>query len=208
LESPAWRLVAAAVLALLCVGVATVLAAIAVASYQTDRPQYALTAFLVPFFSVTAWSVFYLFRQLMLHTGIGPTSVEISDHPLYPGATYDVYLAQSGRLNVTRLSISLTCEEEAAYRQGTDIRTERHVVYCGEVFCRESFAIDPALPFEHLGRFTVPVEAMHSFQSAHNAVHWKLIVRGEFAKWPTMVRSFPLIVFPPRDGDESNGAAH
>lgn len=197
LESPAWRLVAAAATALTCLGIATVLTVIAVAGFSEGQPQYALTAFLIPFSSVTAWSMYYLARQLLLHAGIGPTSVEISAHPLRPGQTLEVYLVQSGRMNATRLAMSLVCEEEAAFRQGTDIRTERREVYRREIFCREDFKIDPAMPFEHHTSFVVPEGAMHSFQSLHNAIHWKLEVRGEFAKWPTMIRNYPLIIYPP-----------
>ncbi len=196
LESTAWQLAAAAITCLLCVGIATVLIVIAVHGFQIDRPQWALTAFLVPFSSVTGWSVYYFARQLMLHTGIGPTSVEISDHPLYPGKAYEVFLVQSGRLHVEQLTIALICEEEATFRQGTDIRTEQRVVYRDEIFCGEDFHIDPAKPFEQSGSFHVPAQAMHSFKSGHNAVHWKILVTGRFEKWPPLARSFPVIVFP------------
>jgi hypothetical protein len=205
LESPAWRLVAAAVTALACLSIAGVLIVIAIGGHQAGRPQLALTAFLVPFSSVTAWSVYYLARLLMLHAGIGPTSIEISAHPLRPGRDYEVLLVQSGHLHVTRLSLSLVCEEEAAFRQGTDIRTERREVYCREICAHTDVKIDPARPFEYQCHFQVPASAMHTFQSAHNAVQWKLVVHGRFAKWPEMVRSYPVIVHPPETEPTADG---
>jgi hypothetical protein len=37
---------------------------------------------------------------------------------------------------------------------------------------------------------------MHSFASAHNAVRWRIVVRGQPERWPGFVRVFPLIVYP------------
>jgi hypothetical protein len=38
---------------------------------------------------------------------------------------------------------------------------------------------------------------MHSFTSAHNAVRWRLVVRGTPERWPAFSRVFPIVVFPP-----------
>jgi hypothetical protein len=203
LESPGWTLAAAALTCLLCVGIATVLIALAVHGFQSPPYPWALAAFLIPFTAVTAWSIHYFVRQLLLHTGIGPTSVEISDHPLFPARTFHVYLVQSGRLKVKRLTVELACEEEATFRQGTDIRSERRVVYRDVFVTREDFEIEPAMPFEVEGCFRVPERAMHSFFGAHNAIHWKLVVRGEFVDWPLCERSFPVIVYPLSPAEES-----
>jgi hypothetical protein len=45
-------------------------------------------------------------------------------------------------------------------------------------------------------RFSVPEDAMHSFQSKHNAVQWKIVVNGEANRWPLYSRSFPVLVYP------------
>ena len=37
---------------------------------------------------------------------------------------------------------------------------------------------------------------MHSFQSRHNVVRWKLVVRGEAEAWPMFERGFPIVVYP------------
>lgn len=209
LESPIWQLTAAAVTSLLCVGIAIALIVLAVQSFHAGRPQWALTGFLVAFSTVTVWVVYYFVRQLTLHTGIGPTNVEISAHPLQPGQTCEMWLVQSGRLHVRRLTIELVCEEEATFRQGTDVRSERRVVYREEIFCGEQFHIDPAKPFEQSGNFRVPCSAMHSFRSAHNAIHWKIVVTGDFVKWPSLVRSFPIVVYPLDHSPEMTlGTAH
>jgi hypothetical protein len=37
---------------------------------------------------------------------------------------------------------------------------------------------------------------MHSFASDHNAVKWRLVVRGRPERRPAFLRVFPLVVFP------------
>jgi hypothetical protein len=93
--------------------------------------------------------------------------------------------------------MDLICCEEATYHQGTDIRTETRVVREHRVFRREGVRVDPGVTYEVQHRFEVPCDAMHSFQSGHNAVQWKIVVRGEPESGPEFVRSFPVIVYPP-----------
>ena len=42
----------------------------------------------------------------------------------------------------------------------------------------------------------VPASAMHSFQAPHNAIHWKLVVRGRPRRRTPFERTFPVIVYP------------
>lgn len=196
LESPAWSLTAAAVTAVLCLTIDTLLIAVALRAVQLGKPQWALMAFLVPFTAVTVWTTVYFIRQLLVHTWVGPTRVEISDHPLYPGHQYQVYVSQGGHLKARRFSVRLVCDEEVTYRQGTDLRMEKRCVYCDELFSQAEFAIQPAQDFECQASFTVPQGAMHSFLSPHNAISWKLVVEGNFYRWPPLVRCFPVVVYP------------
>jgi hypothetical protein len=137
-----------------------------------------------------------LFRQFLIATGLGPTQLEISDHPLLPGRHYDLILSQSGRLTMSFLEIDLVCEEQATYRQGTDTRTERRRVYQQRVFERRQFDIPQGMPFEQQCRIEILSDAMHSFIADHNEVQWKFVVRGEVPGWPRYERSFPIVVFP------------
>jgi hypothetical protein len=90
----------------------------------------------------------------------------------------------------------LVCEEESTYHQGTDVRTERRVVHRHSVFCQQSLKLDPMQPFEFECRFAVPDAVMHSFRSRHNAVQWKLMVQGEALSCLTVIRTFPVVVYP------------
>jgi hypothetical protein len=94
------------------------------------------------------------------------------------------------------LELWLVCEEEATFTQGTDVRTEVREVFRQLCFERRDFSIEPAAPLNEACNVTVPAAAMHSFQSRHNAVRWRLVVRGASAGWPEFARGFPVVVYP------------
>lgn len=204
-QSPAWRLIFASVFGLIWNVSAAILVFYASKSVVSGRPDWFLMLFIIPFVAVGAWVVRDFVRQMLIHTGIGPTQVEISDHPLHPSASYQVYLSQSGRLWIRSLALSLVCEEAATYQQGTDLRTESKVVFDRQIFRKTDFRIELGLPFEHQCTVEIPADAAHSFQSEHNAVNWKLVVRGEADAWPPFERAFPVIVHPAHDGLQALG---
>lgn len=205
MQSPVWRMLAMTSFCLLWSGVAGVLLVVAVNSHRAGRPQWLLSLFILPFLCGGLWAVHYFFRELLIHTMIGPTSVEISSHPLFPGRGYELFVTQGGRLQVERLEIWLVCVEEATFRQGTDIRSERQVVHKRRLACREHFRIEPSRPFEHVCQFEIPEEAMHSFHTRNNAVHWRIVVRGFAEAWPPFDRAFPVIVHPAGIRDQGSG---
>jgi hypothetical protein len=204
-QSPAWRLIFASMFGLIWNVSAAILVFFASRSVVSGRPDWFLMLFIVPFLAVGVWVVRDFVQQMLIHTGIGPTHVEISDHPLRPRAACEVYLSQGGRLWMRSLALSLVCEEAATYQQGTDLRTETKRVFDRQIFRKSDFRIDPGLPFEHQCTVEIPAEAGHSFQSEHNAVNWKLVVRGEADAWPPFERAFPIIVYPAHDGHQAPG---
>jgi hypothetical protein len=137
-----------------------------------------------------------LVKQVRIALAVGPTVVEISDHPLRPGGRYEVFVSQSGRRTMNSLSVALTCEESAAYRQGTDTRTEKRVVCEVEVMRFAGLAIEDGLPFEARRPLVVPPGAMHSFQAQNNQVVWKLVVAGDISRGLDFRREFPVVVHP------------
>jgi hypothetical protein len=194
--SPGWALLGTLLLCVFWNGIVSVFAVLAVGSYLSGHPDWLLMAFVVPFV-VAGIALMVLFvRQMLVTTGIGPTLVEISDHPLVPGAQYRLFLSQAGRLKINTLAVALVCEEQATYRQGTDARTETRQVYEQELFRREGFQVRHGLPFEGECEFAVPTGIMHSFKAAHNQVNWKVVVKGDAAGWPDFKRTFSVIVHP------------
>lgn len=199
-QSPAGRLFAAMILFLVLTAISAVMAMIAIQEHLASRSDWFLTSFVCVLVLLDAWATQMFLRQLWQHTRIGPTCVEISHHPLRPGEEYAIFLSQQGRVLLQGLRMSLVCEEEATYQQGTDIRTESQAVHEQLIFSRSTVRIDPAAPFELQASLCIPCRAMHSFQSGHNAVRWKLVVKAEPENWPMFVRSFPVLVHPAGNG--------
>ena len=85
---------------------------------------------------------------------------------------------------------------QATFRQGTDARTENLVVWRRQFDAWYDVALLPGARFEVRSSITIPHDAMHSFTAEHNAVRWRLVVRGVPARWPAFVRVFPVAVYP------------
>ena len=200
--SAAWGLFGWALACAFWNGIVWVFLVIAVRGHLEGRPDWWLTLFLLPFLLVGAVLIGVLVRRMLVTTGIAPTRVEISQHPLRPGQSCKLLVSQPGRLEVNAISVRLVCEEEATYTQGTDTRRESREVYDRELYRREGFTVDRGRPFEAECHLSVPDEAMHSLRTPHNAVQWKVVVEGDVSGWPEYRRAFPLVVWPAagRDG--------
>jgi hypothetical protein len=195
-SSPAWVLFGLLLACLLWNGVVSWFVVLAVHQHLAGQPDWSLTLFVVPFLLAGIAMIALFVRQLIVTTRIGPTLVEISAHPLLPGSEYRVFVSQSGRLKMESLDLSLVCEEEATYRQGTNARTETREVYRQQVLRREQFEVRQGASFEAECALCVPAYVMHSFKANHNAVQWKLVVQGDVAGWRGFRRSFSVIVQP------------
>ncbi len=194
--SPGWKLFGILLACVLWNGIVSVFVVFVAKDHLGGNPDWVLTLFLLPFVVVGIALIVCFIRQLLLTTGVGPTMVEISDHPLVPGRQYRLFVSQAGRLVMNSLCVSLVCEEKATYRQGTDTRTETKKVHDREVYRRDGFEVRRGLPFEDECELLVPEGAMHSFKSDHNEIHWKLVVAGDVAVWPNYKRDFPVVIHP------------
>ncbi len=194
--APGWALFAALVACLIWNGVVVMFLVMVVRGHLAGDPNWGLTLFILPLVLIGLGLIYYLAHQFLKTTGVGPTRVEISHHPLKPGRNYEVFISQAGRLSINSLEVMLVCAEKATYRQGTDTRTERRQVYLESIFRRDEFEIQPDRPFESRCGLRVPASAMHSFKADHNEIHWSLRVRGNVAGWPDFEREFPIVVHP------------
>ena len=186
-----------AVLALLWNAVWFVLLAVVVSGFWYGRPRWILAGLLAPFGGIGLWSFKYFIKLLKQQAGIGPTIVEISNHPLFPGQQYQIFVSQMGRMELRRLKVQLTCEEETFYRQGTDVRVDRHEAFTMVLDNQRNVVVDPQTPWEQQLVLDLPENVMHSFVGSHNAIQWKIVVTGESRTWPSFCRSFPVVVHPP-----------
>ena len=143
------------------------------------------------------WRRFFV-RQLLVTTGIGPTLVEISGHPLLPGGEY-----QRLRFTVRPLSRSTpsTC---AGLRRGGDLsargptpapKPARSIA--SQCFRREGPADGTAATFEARASLAAcpPGPCTPSGATITQSIgNWWC--RGKCAGWPGFQRSFPVVVCP------------
>jgi hypothetical protein len=164
--------------------------------YRPERPNWLLIWLMVPLVLAGIWTLVALVRQVLFNTAMGITRLEVSQHPLVPGEMYRGFVSQTGRVRVRWFQVQLVCEEQAIYQQGTDTRRAACRVYRETLFSQRKFRITPHESFEAEFEFAVPITAMHSFVSPHNAIIWSLVARGRMARWGDFERRFPVYVYP------------
>lgn len=189
-------LVALGIFAMAWSAMIAVFVVMAAENYLRSEMPWKLLLFLIPGIYVAIRSARLFFRSFIRTLGIGSTTVEIEDLPLIPGREYRLEVVQYGRLVIKKIAVRLECEEESTYHFGTDLRTERQTVFSQEIASHGRDRIDWGYPLRMECVFSVPEDAMHSFQSKHNAVHWKIVVDGEANRWPSYSRSFPVVIYP------------
>ena len=214
-----WRLVSAAFSSAITVSISSILFLIFATSWMTEsylgdqfselsetiappelvggstQPWLAGLLLLV-FLPASGWSIYHFFRQLIKLSGVGPTSVELSNYPLKPGASCKLFLSQTGRVRLQSLEVELICEEQVTYNQGTDIRTETAVVFADRMMRQRGVSLTIGKPFETELEFKLPPAAMHSFKSNNNRIQWKIVVTAKAKNWPNLTRTFRILVFP------------
>ena len=158
-----------------------------------------LIGLLVPLGAIGWWLFRRMLSVIRSTAGVGPTVVEISDHPLHPGANYRVYVCRWGRMQLRRLTVRLVCEEETFYRQGTDVRRECHRVATIPLGERTNLRVDRHQAAEQHYDVVLPADVMHSVAGSHNAIRWRIEVEGKMRPWPSYCRNFPVVVHPPLD---------
>jgi len=191
-----WMLISSAAMSVSLVAIASILVPTAIETGSSANPRSLALVFLPIICLAAVWFLYRFFRQLLKLTGIGPSSIEISQYPLYPNSKCTLRLFQPGRIRLKVLTVWLICQEEATFDQGTDIRTERRDVFRQRLFRKRSVDVSPDNPFENEFDLKIPDLAIHSFRSANNRIQWKIIVQAEAKKWPTLNRTFRLSVYP------------
>jgi len=173
---------------------------LAVRKTVTGDADWFLIVALVPFFASGIWLFANLGRQFWRSSGIGTTRIEISDHPLRPGMEYDLFIAQTGKMDLENLDVTLLCEEEATYRQGTNTITDTEAVFCEQVFSQSEIIMEPGQSYQEHCRLRIPASGMHSFQGLNNSISWKVSVYARVARRPDYTRHFSVVVVPAVSG--------
>lgn len=135
-------------------------------------------------------------HRILTIFGLGPTIVEISDHPIIPGRRFRISMSQYGALRVRDFELSITCEEVARFLQGTDTLTSRKEVYRQRIFQRADFETSNDKPLQEECKVLIPFGAMHSMRSEHNEIRWKIEIHAKLIGWMDLHRECPIIVYP------------
>ena len=196
LVKPVWQVFWLAAFCVAWNAIAVLFLVLAIRGFVAGTPSGAETMIAVVFLSSGIAAVYYLVRQIIATGGVGPTRVEISDHPLRPGEKYDVFLAQAGGREIRALDFSLVCDEVTTFRQGTDTRTEIRRVYQQTVVSEPRVNVAKGQNFEAQTELELPIGIMHSFKADHNEIQWRLLVEGDVDRWRQYDRSFPVTVHP------------
>src|SRR5437763_431363 len=104
----------------------------------------------------------------------GRVDVELSAHPVAPGAAVRVRVAQRGLAPLRRVSVAFVCTEQATYVAGTSKSTAKREVAEHPVRDPEADPDGGGLPLE--AEFAAPADAMHTFVAPNHQIAWT--VRG------------------------------
>jgi hypothetical protein len=196
LRKPAFGLLSLMLFSLMWIVLLAVFVVVVTKSFLTGSPAWLLLVmtFLLAAVATRFTQGFLKAAQQMVREG--NTSVEVSELPLYPGQRYDVSLVQSGRIPLSSVVMMLVCEENATYREGTNVRFETQRVV--EWVVIEENEISPSADGDYIQKaeLLVPEKAMHSFRAASNNIQWKLVVQGSVIKNRQFEREFPVVVYP------------
>ncbi len=190
--SPSGKLIATIVAAAFWNGIISVFVYQVFRGWQSGRFEWFLTIFLIPFVLVglvLIGAVGYFFLA-----SFNPRPVlTVSSSAVPLGDTLSLQWRLNGRVEaVERLRIYLEGREEATYRRGTATSTDK------EVFTTLELANVTAHHEKRAGecRAAIPVNSMHSFESANNKIVWALKVEGQIRRWPDVKEEFPLVILP------------
>lgn len=98
------------------------------------------------------------------------------------------------QIEVYGLQLTLVLEEVATYTRGTDTVTERHEHVMQTVDLPGRTLWDGET-FTGRASFTIPPDAMHTFESKNNKLRWWVKTEIRLSKWPnTFAESYQIVV--------------
>lgn len=124
--------------------------------------------------------------QFLASQRLAPPAVTITVQPLYLGESFCAHVVQRVRkkVDINSVTVKLICREWVQYQQGTSTSTSTHEVHTSERSLNISGTLYPPDSIEGDVEFTIPEDAMHSFDAPDNRIEWILHVHSDIAKWP------------------------
>ncbi len=129
----------------------------------------------------------------LMSTLFTPPELMITEVQLKRDDTFDIRYQQNFKRGVTLKSVAYTLilRETATYQQGTSTVTEHHDNIIDE---RVEFEVhvDPNSPIDEPLTFTIPPDAMHTFETERNKLNWFLRVSLDIPSFPDFRREYRL----------------
>jgi len=191
---PVMKFVGVLFLACFWNGIVSVFAWQAAEGWRKGHPDWFLTIFLVPFVLVGAGLVIAIFYQLLALANPRPRLTLTPGRPRLGQEVDLLWEFRGSAARIQALEITLEGREEATYTRGTDTRTDKHV-FRSETVLSPVPGLDPT---RGQRRFTVPKDAVPSFEAEHNKIAWLIRIHGDISRWPDVKEEFPIRVRPLR----------
>ncbi len=137
-------------------------------------------------------------RRLYVTARLGATFVEIDQYPWHCGEPVEIYVRRTGRAPLDSFSVTLECVEAVTYQQGTNLRIEKQQVFQDVLLKIGRAEFARTGDYEQRLKWTIPVDAMHSFASRHNRIVWQVVVRGDLRRRSKFERAYPVTIYPCR----------
>ena len=153
-------------------------------------------ALAIPIALVAIWALVKFVSKYMVLTRLGPTTIEFSRYPVFPGETVELLMSQAARSRLKFIDVKLKCVEEATFNEGTNTQTIQREVYSQRLFRKRGIETSLDEPFESQFPMTLPTTAMHSFSSSSNRVIWKIEIRSQIQGYREVIRNFEFILQP------------
>lgn len=193
-HTPSLRLFGSILICLFWNGIVSVFVWQIIKAFQSGRPEWFLTIFMIPFVLVGLAFIGMVIHQLLALFNPRVT-LTVHNAAIRLGDTLQLDWETTGRVTVLELfTIKLEGREEATFQQGTTTRTDKHT-FASIVLHETSQPVDMMTGRTQV---VIPSQLVHSFHAPHNKIVWTLHVTGRIRLWPDLKEEFEINVLPPR----------
>lgn len=193
--APTYRILGQAAFCLLWLAALAMLGVWVFESMAAKQPRWLLAIAALVVAGLAARYIYSFLVNLVALIRVGPSCLEVSQIPLFPGGVSEIAVSQLGRLRCNTLRLMLVCDERVTYREGTNHRVETRRIFEHAIPLPEVASQTESASWARV-ILTLPEDVMHSFESASNAIRWSFQLEGEFSSGRQFCHSFPVVVAP------------
>jgi hypothetical protein len=190
--SPRAKLLGFLLIALFWNGITSIFVYHAVQSFMRGNPQWGLALFISPFVLIGCVLVLGVVHSFVALFNPRPTL--LLGRPQIPlgGSERLTWRFSGNTSSIRHLRITLSGQERATYRRGTDTIRDDETFFERVLFeSRDPFDIA-----EGETEIQIPADSMHSFSADNNAIVWSIQLLGEITLRPDVSSEFPIRVVP------------